>query len=45
MAGKLKTLLGDIERKTAANKSSPFCVGDSLTIADLQVGSSLLLGF
>lgn len=37
MAGKLKDLLGDVARKVAANNSSAFCVGNSLTIADLQV--------
>ena len=38
MAGKVKQLLEDIAHKVDANKCSPFCVGDSLTIADIQVG-------
>lgn len=37
MAGKVKDLLEDIARKLAANTSSVFCVGDSFTIADIQV--------
>ncbi|CAN0574508.1 unnamed protein product, partial [Laminaria digitata] len=37
MAGKLKNLLEDIASKVAAYGSSDFCVGDSLTIADIQV--------
>ena len=37
IAGKIKDLLEDIARKVEANKCSPFCVGDSLTIADIQV--------
>lgn len=38
MAGKVKELLEDITRKVVSNKSSAFCVGDSLTIADITVG-------
>ena len=37
MAGKIKHLLEDIATKVDANKSSAFCVGDSLTIADITV--------
>ncbi|CAN0517948.1 unnamed protein product [Scytosiphon promiscuus] len=37
MAGKVKELLEDIARKVEANTASPYCVGDSLTIADIQV--------
>ncbi|CAN0074196.1 unnamed protein product [Laminaria digitata] len=37
MAGKIKDLLKDIASKVAANKCSAFCVGDCLTIADIQV--------
>ena len=37
MAGKVKELLGDITRKVEANKCSAYCVGDSLTIADITV--------
>nr|WEU39144.1 glutathione S-transferase [Saccharina japonica] len=37
MAGKLKELLEDIARKVEANTASPYCVGDSLTIADIQL--------
>nr|ABR09274.1 glutathione S-transferase 4 [Laminaria digitata] len=37
MAGKIKDLLEDIARKVEANKCSTFCVGASLTIADIQV--------
>lgn len=43
MAGKVKNLLEDIARKSAANTSSPFCVGNSLTIADIQVSKSIAL--
>lgn len=38
MAGKVKELLEDIARKVESNKSSAFCVGDTLTIADITVG-------
>ncbi|CAN0516854.1 unnamed protein product, partial [Scytosiphon promiscuus] len=37
MAGKLKDLLETIAGKLAANTASAFCVGDSLTIADITV--------
>ena len=37
MAGKIKDLLEDIATKVEANKCSAFCVGDSLTIADIMV--------
>nr|WEU39147.1 glutathione S-transferase [Saccharina japonica] len=37
MAGTVKGLLEDIARKADANTASPFCVGDSLTIADIQL--------
>lgn len=37
--GKLKNLLQQLSAKLEANaSSSPYFVGDSLTIADLQVG-------
>ena len=37
MAGKSKDLLEDIASKVEANNCSAFCVGDSLTIADIMV--------
>ena len=37
MTGKAKHLLEDIAHKVEANTASPFCVGDSLTIADITV--------
>ena len=37
MAGKIKDLLEDIGTRVKANKCSAFCVGDSLTIADITV--------
>ncbi|CAM9874750.1 unnamed protein product [Laminaria digitata] len=37
IAGKVKDLLEDVARKVEANTDSPFCVGDSLTIADIQI--------
>nr|UZD11056.1 glutathione s-transferase 6 [Macrocystis pyrifera] len=37
MAGKVKELLEDIARKVESNKSSAFCVGDCLTIADITI--------
>ena len=37
MAGKVKELLEDVARKSDANHSSVYCVGDSLTIADIMV--------
>ena len=41
MAGKIKDLLEDIATKVEANRGSAFCVGDSLTIADIMVSHSL----
>nr|WEU39163.1 glutathione S-transferase [Saccharina japonica] len=37
MAGKVKDLLEDIARKVESNKCSAYCVGDSLTIADITI--------
>nr|WEU39148.1 glutathione S-transferase [Saccharina japonica] len=37
LAGKVKEMLENIGRKVDANTASPFCVGDSLTIADMQL--------
>ncbi|CAM9704958.1 unnamed protein product [Laminaria digitata] len=37
IAGKIKNLLEDIARKVSSNTSSAFSVGDSLSIADLQI--------
>lgn len=45
MAGKVKDLLEALEVKLAANPASPFFVGRSLTIADLQVSSNLKQNF
>lgn len=39
MAGKVKELLEDVARKADANQCSAFCVGESLTIADIMVSS------
>lgn len=37
IAGKLKDLLESIARRLEANTSSAYCVGGSLTIADIMV--------
>nr|UZD11051.1 glutathione s-transferase 1 [Macrocystis pyrifera] len=37
MAGKVKELLEDVARKADANECSAFCVGESLTIADIML--------
>nr|WEU39152.1 glutathione S-transferase [Saccharina japonica] len=37
IAGKVKYLIEDIASKLEANTASPFCVGPSLTIADIMV--------
>ena len=37
MEGKLKSLFEGLAARLAANKASPYFVGDSITIADLQV--------
>eukprot|EP00904_Undaria_pinnatifida_P011730 jgi/Undpi1/7688/HiC_scaffold_23.g10161.m1 len=37
MAGTVKDLLGDVVRKAAANTRSVFCVGNSITIADITL--------
>lgn len=45
MAGKLKDLLEEAARKLEANTGSPFFIGDSLTIADVQVRTKNTVGF
>lgn len=37
LEGKLKRTLEALEAKLVANKDSPYFVGDSITIADIQV--------